>query len=83
MQAKKGKVALYAGTFDPPSIAHLDVVKRALSICDKLVVGIAINYDKVPVFTFEERKSLFHKVTREYEDKIEVEKISGLLADYV
>lgn len=44
--AKKMRTAIYAGTFDPPSSGHLDVIKRGLSLCDKLYIGIATNTNK-------------------------------------
>ena len=59
------RTAIYAGSFDPPSSGHLDVIERALKICDKLIIGIAINPMKRPVFTFEERKSLLDRITAE------------------
>ena len=55
--------ALYPGSFDPPSSGHLDIIKRALSICDTLVVGIAHNPMKKPMFSYEERKILLKKIT--------------------
>ena len=44
--ANKIRTAIYAGTFDPPSSGHLDVIKRGLSLCDKLYIGIATNSNK-------------------------------------
>ena len=50
------KRALYAGSFDPPSSGHLDIIKRALKICDTLIVCIAYNPLKKSVFSYEERE---------------------------
>ncbi len=49
------RVGLYPGTFDPVTVGHLDIIKRACSLVDKLVIGIAINRDKGPLFSLEER----------------------------
>ena len=59
----KPRTAIYAGSFDPPSSGHLDIIERALKICDKLIIGIGVNPTKRPVFTFEERKSLLDRIT--------------------
>ena len=49
------RVALYPGTFDPITIGHIDIIKRACALVDRLVIGVAINRDKGPMFTLEER----------------------------
>jgi pantetheine-phosphate adenylyltransferase len=49
------RVGLYPGTFDPVTLGHVDVIRRALKLVDKLVIGVAINRDKGPLFTLEER----------------------------
>lgn len=58
------KQALFAGTFDPPTFGHLDLIKRAIKICDKLYVGVAVNIaknNKETLFTAEEKKRAFGK----------------------
>ncbi|MGR3363720.1 MAG: pantetheine-phosphate adenylyltransferase [Maritimibacter harenae] len=52
------RVALYPGTFDPITIGHIDIIKRACALVDRLVIGVAINRDKGPMFTLEERKEM-------------------------
>lgn len=74
--------ALYAGSFDPLTNGHLDLIRRAAKICDTLVVGIIANPQKTPLFSIEERKQLISEECREL-DNIRVESFSGLLADYV
>ena len=64
------KRALYAGSFDPPSSGHLDIIKRAIRICDTLIVGIAYNPMKKSVFSYEEREQLLMKMTGADGDKI-------------
>ena len=52
------RTALYPGTFDPVTNGHMDIITRALSLCDRLVVGVATNAGKGPLFTAEERAGL-------------------------
>jgi pantetheine-phosphate adenylyltransferase len=49
------RIGLYPGTFDPITLGHLDIIRRASALVDKLVIGVAINRDKGPLFTLEER----------------------------
>ena len=49
------RVGLYPGTFDPVTLGHLDIIKRASLLVDRLVIGVAINRDKGPLFSLEER----------------------------
>ena len=52
------RVGLYPGTFDPITIGHIDIIRRASALVDKLVIGVAINRDKGPLFSLEERVDL-------------------------
>lgn len=52
------RTALYPGTFDPITKGHIDIIKRACTLVDKLVIGVAINRDKGPLFTLEERVAM-------------------------
>ncbi len=52
------RVGLYPGTFDPVTLGHLDIIRRAGSLVDRLVIGVAINRDKGPLFTLEERVAM-------------------------
>jgi pantetheine-phosphate adenylyltransferase len=47
------RVGLYPGTFDPITLGHIDIIRRATTLVDKLVIGVAINRDKGPLFTLE------------------------------
>ena len=49
------RIGLYPGTFDPITLGHVDIIRRASALVDKLVIGVAINRDKGPLFTLEER----------------------------
>ena len=52
------RVGLYPGTFDPITLGHIDIIRRACSLVDKLVIGVAINRDKGPMFSLEERVAM-------------------------
>ena len=49
------RVGLYPGTFDPITLGHVDIIRRASMLVDRLVIGVAINRDKGPLFSLEER----------------------------
>lgn len=49
------RIGLYPGTFDPITLGHIDIIQRAMALVDRLVIGVAINRDKAPLFTLEER----------------------------
>ena len=55
---KKLRVGLYPGTFDPPTNGHVDIIARAATLVDRLVIGIAINADKGPLFPLTERVAM-------------------------
>ncbi len=57
------RVGLYPGTFDPVTHGHLDIIRRACSLVDRLVIGVAINRDKSPLFTLEERVAMIEAET--------------------
>ncbi|MEP5153989.1 pantetheine-phosphate adenylyltransferase [Planktotalea sp.] len=52
------RTGLYPGTFDPVTLGHLDIIRRACGLVDKLVIGVAINRDKGPLFSLEERVAM-------------------------
>ena len=52
------RIGLYPGTFDPPTSGHLDIIKRALHVVDRLIMGVAINAGKSPMFNLEERVAM-------------------------
>jgi pantetheine-phosphate adenylyltransferase len=62
--ASTKRVALYPGTFDPITNGHIDIIRRAVKLCDHLVIGIAINRDKDPLFTHEERVAMVREETK-------------------
>ncbi len=52
------RIGLYPGTFDPVTLGHVDILRRACSLVDRLVIGVAVNRDKGPLFTLEERVAM-------------------------
>jgi len=73
------RVGLYAGSFDPVTLGHEDVVRRALRIVDRLVVAVAMNSSKAPLFATEERARLLRETLTH--DAVEVRQFGGLLID--
>ncbi|MCF6443632.1 pantetheine-phosphate adenylyltransferase [Nereida sp. MMG025] len=57
------RIGLYPGTFDPITLGHIDVIRRATRLVDKLVIGVAINRDKGPLFSLEERVAMVEAQT--------------------
>ena len=76
------KKALYAGSFDPVTMGHLDIIRRAAKLCDELVVGVIRNPQKSSMFTEEERIEMI-KLSTSGLPNVRVDAFSGLLADYV
>lgn len=74
--------ALYAGSFDPLTNGHLDIIERAAKLYDSLTVAVVVNPNKKGFFDLEERVSILEKVT-EHLPNVNVDSFSGLLADYV
>jgi len=76
-----GRLAIYPGTFDPVTYGHLDLIQRASRIFDKVIVAVAANGHKKPLFTFEERLSLLKEATKDIKG-IEVDSFEGLVVEY-
>ena len=76
------KNAIYPGSFDPVTNGHLDVIKRASRIFDKVYVAVLTNSAKHPMFTIQERIDMIRQVTEEYAN-VEADAFSGLLVDYM
>ncbi|MFA7361654.1 MAG: pantetheine-phosphate adenylyltransferase [Candidatus Kapaibacterium sp.] len=81
MKKNNKNIAVYPGTFDPITNGHLDVIERASKLFDEVIVGIAHNINKNPLFSKEERKELVLKVTGKYKN-VKVEVFSGLLVNF-
>lgn len=74
------RVAIYPGSFDPLTNGHVSIIERGLRIFDKIIVAIAVNVRKQPLFTVEERESFIH--TQFGDERVEVDTFQGLLVDY-
>ncbi len=74
------KRAIYPGTFDPITLGHLDIIKRACNIFDEIIVAVAQNKAKKPMFSFEKRVELVKIATKEL-PKVRVVGFDGLLAN--
>lgn len=60
------RIALYAGSFDPPTLGHVDIIRRGLAIADGLVIAVGTHPGKAPLFSFEERQTLLEAVARPF-----------------
>ena len=74
--------ALYSGSFDPPTMGHMDIISRAAKLYDELVIGVIGNPSKKSMFTLEEREEMLRETLKDF-DNVSVDHFSGLLADYV
>ncbi len=81
-KAKIKSCVIYPGSFDPITYGHVNIVKRALNVFDRIIVAVAINTTKSGTFTIEERVDMMHEVFKDEPD-VEVDSFSGLLVDYV
>jgi pantetheine-phosphate adenylyltransferase len=75
------RTVVYPGTFDPITNGHLDVIIRALNLFDKVLVTVADNPDKHPLFSVNERLEMIREAVKDLGD-VEVEPFSGLIVDY-
>ncbi len=75
------KIALYAGTFDPITLGHLDIIARSLQLCDELIVVVAEGVHKTPLFEFEVRCELISESCKNAGLAVKVVPLQGLLSD--
>lgn len=82
----KLKTAIYPGTFDPITLGHLDVIKRSLAVCDKLIIAVAKDTPKNTLFSLNERVTMIKKDIADHlkdiSPQIEVVGFKGLLVDF-
>ena len=76
-------IAVYPGTFDPITNGHLDILRRALALFQKVIVTIAPNIRKNPLFSTDERIGFIRDALPGYEDRLEFAVFEGLLVDFV
>jgi pantetheine-phosphate adenylyltransferase len=79
------RIGVYPGTFDPITVGHMDIIKRALPVVDKLIIGVALDTGKEPIFNLKMRSKLVEddiKSLGKDAKRIEVRSFSGLLVDF-
>ena len=76
------RIGLYPGTFDPVTNGHMDIIGRAVKLVDRLVIGVARNDDKGPLFTTDERVIMLRAEVAHLGDKIEVRPFDSLLMHF-
>ena len=76
------RVGVYPGTFDPITLGHLDIIRRATHLVDRLVIGVTTNPSKQPLFSLEQRLEMVRRETAGVEGKIEVVDFDSLLMDF-
>lgn len=75
------RIALYPGSFDPPTRGHEDLIRRSLSLADEVIVAIATNSAKTPLFSVEERLALLKAIAGNV-PRVRFESFDGLLVDF-
>ena len=75
------RIALYPGSFDPPTRGHEDLIRRSLQLADQVVVAVAVNAAKQPLFSVPERLEMLRHTLGE-EPRIRLDSFEGLVADY-
>lgn len=75
-------VYVYPGSFDPVTNGHVDIIKRAVCLCDKLIVAVLVNRSKNPSFTLDERVNLLRCALVDVPN-VEIDSFSGLLIDFM
>ena len=81
MKHEESRVAVVPGSFDPITYGHVDVIERAVAVFDRVIVGVAVNPDKEPLFSVEERVSFIREVF-EGNQRVLVEPYDTLLVDF-
>ncbi len=74
--------AIYPGTFDPITNGHIDIIKRGLCLFDRIIVTVAINNQKSPLFSLEERCALIRECFTGFNGRVQVDSTEGLVVDY-
>ena len=76
------RVAVFPGSFDPMTMAHLDVARRAAALFDRLVIGVLHNPKKAPLFSVEERVAMIRESVADFGDNVTVEAFDGLTVEF-
>lgn len=78
----RSRIALYPGTFDPITFGHIDIIKRGLEIFDRIIVTVAVNAQKTPLFSLEKRCDMIRECFKGQEDRVAVGFTEGLIVEY-
>jgi pantetheine-phosphate adenylyltransferase len=81
-QNGKFRIALYPGTFDPITNGHIDIIERGLTLFDRIIVTVAVNVQKTPLFSLEERGSMIRECFKDTGNRVEIGYTDGLIVDY-
>ncbi len=81
MQEQNLRIAVYPGTFDPITNGHIDIIKRAAPLFERVIVTLALNSDKKPLFSVEERIEAIHHSIEDISN-VEIAQFSGLVVDF-
>jgi pantetheine-phosphate adenylyltransferase len=76
------RIGIYAGTFDPITVGHLDIIRRALHVVDTLIVGVAEDTGKAPIFSLQQRTDMVVADVAHFNGRVQVRPFSGLLVDF-
>ena len=76
------RVAVFPGSFDPMTMAHLDVARRAAALFDRLIIGVLHNPKKAPLFSVEERVAMISSAVAEFGQNVEVSSFDGLTVEF-
>jgi pantetheine-phosphate adenylyltransferase len=79
--SKLPKIAIYPGSFDPITFGHIDILERAAALFERVVVALAVNLDKSPLFSLEERHQMIVEATTHLPN-VEVVEARGLMVDF-
>jgi len=77
------RIAVYPGVFDPPTLGHLDIIRRGAALFDRLIVAVATNPSKQPLFPARERLALVREAAKDLAPRVEVDAYEGLTVAYV
>ncbi len=76
------RIAVYPGSFDPVTYGHIDIIQRASTMVDKLIIGVLNNSTKTPLFSAEERVNMISEVCQDLPN-VEIRYFEGLMVDFV
>jgi len=82
MSQASPRIAVYPGTFDPVTNGHIDILERSLMLFDRVIVALATNPRKQPLFSAEERVSFIRDAVGDRDSKLDFDSFEGLLVDY-